>query len=183
MRIGWPKDGEVKRVRLVARTYNSLPTAERPPLPAFDPAALYAQRELPSLDLLAEPKAVARRRLQIKLQMPTMRVPSDWAPGQRAVTDSEPRIVVREVVREVVRAADGSAAPVPTPAPAVPAKPADPRVAALKSHFSLMQTFLDSQSRVLGGLPAQVPSTLLPSLAPAPAAVRPSFVPPSSTGE
>ena len=150
---------------------------------AFDPAALYAQRELPSLDLLAEPKAVARRRLQIKLQMPTMRVPSDWAPGQRAVTDSEPRIVVREVVREVVRAADGSAAPVPTPSPAVPAKPADPRVAALKSHFSLMQTFLDSQSRVLGGLPAQVPSTLLPGLAPAPVADRPAFVPPSSTGE
>jgi acyl transferase domain-containing protein/phosphopantetheinyl transferase len=119
----------------------------------FEPAALYAHREVAEIDLLVEPKTVARRNLQIKLQMPTMRVPDDWAPAHRA--PQQPQIVVREVIKEVFvdRATPGMASPAPSTLP-VYAKPSDPRMAALKSHFSLMQTFLDSQSRVLGGIPA-----------------------------
>jgi acyl transferase domain-containing protein/phosphopantetheinyl transferase len=121
---------------------------------SFEPAALYAHREIAEIELLTEPKTVARRNLQIKLQMPTLRVPTDWAPAQRAM--QKPQIVVKEVIKEVVREVDRASIAPGAAAPSAPAyaKPSDPRMAALKSHFSLMQNFLDSQARVLGGMPA-----------------------------
>lgn len=149
---------------------------------AFEPAALYAHREIPALDLQAAPAPVLRRSLTIKLQMPTMRLPPDWAPAQRAYA---PPIVegVKDVVKPaVVEPAPVAAAPV-VAAPSHAAQAADPRMAALKSHFALMQAFLDSQARVLGAAPATQPAVVAdaaaptPQLPPAIVAAEPGFDP------
>ncbi len=114
---------------------------------SFDPQQLYANREIPLLSLSAAPAAAAKIKPKIKLQMPLIHLPDDVPP--------------MPTPKPVVSAA---AAPAPTatamPAPVASAAaaatlpaavPVDPRLAVLKSHFALMQDFLDSQARVLDG--------------------------------
>lgn len=113
----------------------------------FDSQQLYANRQIPALTLVAAPSAAPKAKPKIKLQMPLIHLPDDVRPMP------ETRIVVTQAPSPApapVAAPVTAAVTVPVPA-AVPATPADPRLEVLKSHFSLMQEFLDSQSRVLDG--------------------------------
>lgn len=118
---------------------------------AFDPAALFAHRDLPVLDLDAAPSAPGRPLMQLSLLMPVLRLP--------------------EALNKPLPAAQLSAAAITaaTPAPVLPASSAaadkDPRSAALQSHFALMQEFLDSQSRVLGLMTGQPIAAAAPAVA------------------
>jgi acyl transferase domain-containing protein/phosphopantetheinyl transferase len=129
---------------------------------SFDPAALYAQRRIDGeIDLLAEPSKAARRTITLKLQMPSLRMPQDWAPAKRPLPTSASEAPKPAVVAE----SRSVEAPPPQAAISMPAAPIDPRMAALKSHFALMQDFMQSQARVLGiGMAA--PATPAPTVAP-----------------
>ncbi len=130
------------------------------------PEALYTHRDIADVDLAAVPRLPARAKFRLKLQMPSMRVPDGWNKPLPAATP------VREEVRSsVVRMERAATVPAPAAAPPklaaiapppapiaapTPVTPADPRLQALQTHFSLMQDFLDSQARVIGvmGMPA-----------------------------
>ncbi len=105
---------------------------------AFDPQQLYADRDIATLQLAATPAAAPRPKPRIKLQMPLIHLPADVPPMPKATVVMAPPAV--------------TAQPVSTAAtPAAVQAAADPRLEVLKSHFSLMQEFLDSQARVLDG--------------------------------
>ncbi|WP_374680169.1 beta-ketoacyl synthase N-terminal-like domain-containing protein [Hydrocarboniphaga effusa] len=114
---------------------------------SFDPAALYAHRRIDGeIDLLAEPVKSTRRTITLKLQMPTLRMPQDWAPAKRPLP-----VPASEAPKPAVVAGPRPVdATLPQAAIATPAAPIDPRMAALQSHFALMQDFMQSQARVLG---------------------------------
>lgn len=108
---------------------------------AFDAHALYAHRRIDSVpDLLAEPVVTRPRTIRLKLEMPKLELPADWAPARRV-----PAMATAET-----RSAPAPAVPAHDAAPAPAPRPVDPRMAALQSHFSLMQAFIESQARVLG---------------------------------
>ncbi|MDR3417971.1 MAG: beta-ketoacyl synthase N-terminal-like domain-containing protein [Nevskia sp.] len=130
----------------------------------FQPAALYAQRRVPDLDLHAAPRPERKPGIRLKLRMPELHIPADWKPLQRRVRP--------------VEAPPPASAPPPAPAPAIAAVPptavADPRLDALRAHFSLMQEFLDSQARVLGALALPAAPVSAPPPAEAPVLAGPS---------
>ncbi|MFA5941944.1 MAG: beta-ketoacyl synthase N-terminal-like domain-containing protein [Sinimarinibacterium sp.] len=159
---------------------------------AFEPARLYAHRAIASIDLMAEPPAPPRSVPPLKLITPVWKLPEAFRrplPTAPSPHDSGERAGVRGLVND-------GAPPHPrldklgndsmsfpssqTPLPHMrggegvseSATPIDPRMAALKAHFALMQDFLDSQARVLGlvtgATPAPVAAT--PPLAAAPIA-------------
>lgn len=111
---------------------------------AFDPAKLYAHRQIAALALDAAPAPAPKAKPKIKLQMPLVRLPAGVPP-----------MPVTQAPAAPVASPSTPAAPVPAPVAPVAASPvaaiADPRLEALKSHFALMQDFLDSQARVLDG--------------------------------
>lgn len=124
---------------------------------AFDPQALFAHRDLPPLPA-ADPAGLQRPRLN--LQMPRLawpeRLPVPPLPIEAAAAAPAPL-------------ASAPPASVPTgPAMAMAVAPPDPRMAALQTHFSLMQSFLESQARVLGlasAAPAAAVAAALPAAA------------------
>lgn len=129
---------------------------------SFDPAALYAHRRIDGeIDLLAGPVKSTRRTITLKLQMPTLRMPQDWAPAKR------PLPVPASEAPKPALAAESRPADVAPPQAAIvtPAAPVDPRMAALKSHFALMQDFMQSQARVLG-IGVAAPAAAAPTVAP-----------------
>jgi len=104
----------------------------------FEPARLYAQREIASLDLLDEPRPAVKPAPLLKLVTPYWTLPEEFRrPLPQATTAAS------------AAPAAAPAAPAALPVPP-PAAPADPRLTMLNSHFALMQDFLDSQARVLG---------------------------------
>jgi acyl transferase domain-containing protein len=108
----------------------------------FDPAKLYSHREIPALDLDAAPAPVPKLKPKIKLQMPLVHLPDGTPPMPVAAAAAVTPAPV----------AAPAAQPVPTPVAGLAVSaPLDPRLEALKSHFALMQDFLDSQARVLDG--------------------------------
>ncbi|NKF21412.1 type I polyketide synthase [Solimonas marina] len=120
---------------------------------AFQPGALYSHRDIDDLDLMAAPKTAKRRGITIDLQMPELSLPADWAPLKRrpaaAAVAERPANVVEATARAKV---------VPIKKPADTAAVAlDPRSEMLRSHFALMQDFLDSQSRVLAAMTGTAP--------------------------
>jgi acyl transferase domain-containing protein/phosphopantetheinyl transferase len=139
---------------------------------SMQPAALYAGREIAAIDLTAPPPAAAKPKPKLKLQMPTIKLPADWKPAirrNRRSTDVQPEDadhpkVVRIETAAAERRAEAAAALAPTAPTVVTAPPVivDPRLEALKTHFSLMQEFLDSQARVLSGIGAA--NTVTPTL-------------------
>lgn len=113
----------------------------------FDPQQLYRHREIPALTLRAAPGAAPKVKPKIKLQMPLIHLPDDVRPMPEA------KVIVAPAPAGSAPPAAGPAAAAPSVSvpQAAPVAPADPRLAALKSHFALMQEFLDSQARVLDG--------------------------------
>ncbi|MGH8444317.1 MAG: type I polyketide synthase, partial [Solimonas sp.] len=137
---------------------------------AFEPAALYGHREIEAIDLMLAPRAAKRRGITIGLQMPELSLPANWAPLQRTLQAALPAdAAVRADVHPNVVPMPKKAEPAPLPAAAELA--ADPRGELMRTHFSLMQDFLDSQARVL----AAMTGTSAVALAPAPStALAPS---------
>lgn len=120
----------------------------------FDPARLYAHREVETFDLLAAPRKPGRAMQSLSLRMPTVHLPERF---ERPLPQA---------------AAPLGASSAPAPAPAAGSD--DPRLAALKTHFALMQDFLDSQARVMGLAPAPAPLAETPrAVAPPPAPAAP----------
>ncbi|WP_051748668.1 type I polyketide synthase [Nevskia soli] len=118
------------------------------------PEALYTHRDIDDVDLAAVPRLPTRAKYRLKLQMPGIHVPEGWSkpfPAQQAA-EAKPKVVYLERPTPAAVPAVPAAQPaaIVAPAPAKPSAPADPRLQALQTHFSLMQDFLDSQSRVLG---------------------------------
>jgi len=98
----------------------------------MQPAALFAHRDVPEVP--APSDVVAPR---LNLMMPRLQWPENMA---------VPPLPLPATARNV----SPIEAPVATPAAAPPVGATDPRSVALQSHFALMQSFLDSQARVLG---------------------------------
>lgn len=125
---------------------------------ALRPEALYAHRDIADVDLAAVPRLPARPKYRLKLQMPGIRIPDGWNKPLPAAEPGAGKVVRLERPAAPPPAASAPAPAVmaqPLPAPPPPAAvppPADPRLQALQTHFSLMQDFLDSQSRVLSSL-------------------------------
>lgn len=141
----------------------------------MDLTALYRHRNIPAMDLETAP-AKRKPRQHLNLHLPALRVPDDWEPAKRLdrrstdldfsdIQTGEKVIALNEVKLDPTPAPTApNASPAPDPAPAkpapvhVPAAPAassastgsDTRLAAVQSHFALMQQFLDSQARVFG---------------------------------
>lgn len=126
---------------------------------AFDPQQLYVNRDIPVLNLPAAPSAAPKVKPKIKLQMPLIHLPDDVPPMPEAKVIVAPAPAVAAVAS---RSPAASAAPVIPPAAAAPA---DPRLEVLKSHFALMQDFLDSQARVLDGFAGNAPISADPGVA------------------
>ena len=131
------------------------------------PEALYTHRDIADVDLAAVPRLPTRAKYRLKLQMPGIHVPDAW---NKPMPMAEPASKVVRMERAgalpaAVAAVAEKPAAIPPAAAAVPAAPADPRLQALQTHFSLMQDFLDSQARVLGlqsgGVPASPVGPLL----------------------
>ncbi|WP_028009526.1 type I polyketide synthase [Solimonas flava] len=146
---------------------------------AFEPAALYAHRDIDTLDLMAAPRAAGRRGITISLQMPELSLPADWAPLRRQLqaTPAAPAAAADPAHPKVVPLKRPEAAP----AVAVAEAAADPRSELLRTHFSLMQDFLDSQSRVLAAMTGTAPLPPLtmpgPPAMPAAAGAAPAGAP------
>ncbi|MES0872718.1 beta-ketoacyl synthase N-terminal-like domain-containing protein [Sinimarinibacterium thermocellulolyticum] len=104
----------------------------------FDPRKLYAHRDVAEFDLLAPPRVPKTGAPKQALRMPQVVLPAQW---KRPL-------------------------PATSPLPQAGTANEDARLALLRSHFALMQDFLDSQARVLG-LVAGVATTVTPT-APAP---------------
>ncbi|WP_348673749.1 beta-ketoacyl synthase N-terminal-like domain-containing protein [uncultured Abyssibacter sp.] len=126
---------------------------------SMDLTTLYRHRDIPVMDLETIP-AKGKPRQHLNLHLPALHIPDDWEPARRLnrrSTDMDPTSIPKgpKVVplKETV-------APEPAPArqaqPAIPASN-DPRLAAVRSHFELMQQFLASQARVFGVAPAEMP--------------------------
>lgn len=119
----------------------------------FPPTALFAHRDIPPLAEASATAAVVPPRLN--LMMPRLSWPQDLP-----------------VPPLPLAAATTPAATPDAAAPAMASPPtvtADPRQAALQTHFSLMRDFLDSQARVLGlvsGTAAAVPPAPAQAAAP-----------------
>ncbi len=107
----------------------------------FAPQALFTQRAIAPLALMTAPRAAGKPRLQLKLITPTLTLPE-------AFRKPLPKLVERAV--ETVKLPAASPALATLSAMPTSTISSDPRMAALKAHFSLMQEFLDSQARVLG---------------------------------
>ncbi len=122
----------------------------------WNPAALYAHRTIPAIDLLAPPAPAPKPGIKLKLQMPVLSLPADFKPAPSV------RVVEKVITAPAPASATGAVAPpkvskaAPLPV-AVPAAPVDPRLNVLQTHFALMQDFLDSQARVLGIAPPADP--------------------------
>ncbi|GAC1633358.1 MAG: beta-ketoacyl synthase N-terminal-like domain-containing protein [Nevskia sp.] len=118
---------------------------------AMRPAALYAHREIAELRLDAPPLAAPKTKPRLKLQMPLVHLPQEFkaaaaAQSRRVAEDhlgaqAEPNPKVVHLERR--RKSE-------PPSEIETAAASDPRLDTLKTHFALMQEFLDSQSRVLG---------------------------------
>ncbi|HSW15281.1 MAG TPA: acyltransferase domain-containing protein, partial [Solimonas sp.] len=137
----------------------------------FEPARLYAQREIADLDLLATPKPLAKPLTPLKLISPVWKLPEEF---RRPLPQGTVPAAIAPVAPAAPAAVAAPAAPAPVAAaPVAPAAAADPRLTMLNAHFALMQDFLDSQARVLGlatgTAPAAAPT--LPMAMPAAAAV------------
>lgn len=150
---------------------------------AMRPSALYAQRQIPELRLDAPPAAAPKAKPRIKLQMPLVHLPQSYrdealarlmpARAPSVDTDAHPNVVVIEPRRRSEHAAPAPlvSPSLPTPAPVPAETPPDPRLDALKTHFALMQDFLDSQARILGlAAPHPAATIAAPSAALSPAA-------------
>lgn len=116
----------------------------------FQPARLYAHRDLAEFDLLSDPRPAKKGKPRQALSMPIVKLPEKWK------QKSPPPARAAEAAMPAASAGSPPNAPAPlalTPtASASSGSPvvADPRLTALQTHFSLMQEFLDSQARVLG---------------------------------
>lgn len=122
----------------------------------FDPARLYDHRDIPDLRLDAAPAGAPRPKPRIKLQNPLLHLPDD-VPAMPRLAAAAPAVAPATVAAVPAAAASLDAGSPPA------AAPVDARLEALKSHFALMQEFLDSQARVLGGLGAPA-ATALPAV-------------------
>jgi acyl transferase domain-containing protein/phosphopantetheinyl transferase len=145
----------------------------------FDPEVLYAHREIDTLDLAAVPRdSAARPAMKLNTRIRTLHLPPDWAPLQRSFKPAEAAKPASKT------ADDGEAhanvvpidrAPVRKSEPPPPPAPEDPRLDFLRTHFGLMQEFLDSQARVLTGLTVGAQPQAARALAPAPPGTQPAF--------
>ena len=139
---------------------------------AMRPAALYAHREIAELRLDAPPLAAPKPKARLKLQMPLVHLPQEFktaALERKPAQDAAPAAPREPAAHPNVVSLEPR-----KPVEVAPAAPvvADPRLDALKTHFALMQEFLDSQARVLGGfaVPGAAAPVGLPVPAPVPAA-------------
>lgn len=120
----------------------------------LDPSALYAHRDVPAVDpdTPAEP---GRAKTRLQLSIPPLAPGDDWqAPPMPQAEPAQARPAWP------VESAPADAATPPTAVdassghaghdPMASATPTDPRLAAVQSHFSLMNEFLASQARVMG---------------------------------
>jgi acyl transferase domain-containing protein/phosphopantetheinyl transferase len=146
----------------------------------FNPAALYSHREVDTIDLMAAPRDTASRpAMKLNTRIRTLHLPPDWAPLQR-------KFVPADTVRDAAKPQPGEAeshanvvrldrAAARKTEPAAPPVPDDPRMAFLRTHFGLMQEFLDSQARVLTGLAMPMSSDTVRSLVQPPAGTSEAF--------
>lgn len=104
----------------------------------LSPAALFAHRDIPALT-----PAGSKRPPSLSLMMPHLEWPKDMA------------------IRPLPEATTVPHSPAVT-APAQAPITDDPRSVALQSHFALMQSFLDSQARVLGLVSGAAPAATAP---------------------
>jgi acyl transferase domain-containing protein/phosphopantetheinyl transferase len=115
----------------------------------FDPRKLYARRDIAERDLLAPLPAPRKLAAKQALRMPQVVLPERWkkplpSPSGRGAGGEGAGFA-------------GDSAPMARPSPAPAGHPLPPagegneaaRLALLRSHFALMQDFLDSQARVL----------------------------------
>jgi acyl transferase domain-containing protein/phosphopantetheinyl transferase (holo-ACP synthase) len=105
----------------------------------FDPRKLYRHRDIAVHDLLEPLQAPKKTPPRQALRMPKIELPAQWKRPLPAAS-----------------ANDGSSA---SPRLRGEAEQDDPRVQLLRSHFALMQDFLDSQARVLGLVSGSTPTT------------------------
>ncbi len=142
----------------------------------FNPAALYSHREIETIDLAAAPRdSASRPAMKLNTRIRALHLPPDWAPLHRtfqpaaaeaARDGAKPQTAIElESHANVVRIDRAIARK-------TEAAPEDPRMAFLRTHFGLMQEFLDSQARVLTGLTTPISDT-----------VRSLAQPPSGTTE
>lgn len=99
---------------------------------AFDPRRLYAHRDIAVHDLLGAPRAPKKAAPKAGLQMPQIKLPEQWKrplPQTSHASSGQP-------LNPALSPAGGGEG--------------DQRLAVLQGHFQLMQSFLDSQARVLG---------------------------------
>jgi acyl transferase domain-containing protein/phosphopantetheinyl transferase len=132
----------------------------------MQPAALFAHRETGEATL-ALPTETAKKVPVLNLHLPALTLDISSLPAL-------PKAAAAESTAPTPEASQAPAMPV------TPAAPADPRVQAVKAHFELMQAFLDSQMRVLGGVSAaqvQAPASPPPVVAAAAPTPRPQPAP------
>ena len=148
---------------------------------AFDPRKLYAHRDIAALDLLAPPRAPRKAAAKQALRMPQVVLPEQWKkplPSPTTGLHSLPSPASGRGAGGEGAGFAGDSAPMARPSPApqegVGGHPLpqageginDPRLTLLRSHFALMQDFLDSQARVLGlvaGTAPTNPSAAMPA--------------------
>lgn len=131
---------------------------------ALDPSALYAHRDVPAVDpdTPAEPR---REKPKLQLSIPPLAPGDDWQVPPMPQADAAPAAPASpHAPPPAASAGDDQIASAP---PSTPAAPTDPRLAAVQSHFSLMNEFLASQARVMGlSAPQQTqPATATPAAA------------------
>ncbi|MGQ0620034.1 MAG: beta-ketoacyl synthase N-terminal-like domain-containing protein [Panacagrimonas sp.] len=137
----------------------------------FQPARLYAHRQIAEFDLLADPRPAKKGKPRQALTMPVVTLPEKWKqklPGGGGAPVSQ--TAVSALSPTSVGSVPAATSPAATVVLSTPASQEDPRLTTLQAHFSLMQEFLESQARVLG---------LATGTAPAPAIVVKAMPPPS----
>lgn len=101
----------------------------------FDAAKLYAHRDIAAFDLFSDPRPPRKAAARGSLRMPVVTLPEKWKRVAAPAAAVLPVLPATSAALPSVPAAVGAA---------------DPRLAALQTHFALMQEFLDGQARVLG---------------------------------
>ena len=124
------------------------------------PSAVFAHRAIEAADLDA-PSVKAKPRMHLNLQIPQVQLTPDMLPAlpQPEVPVAPPAEADDAPAAALPRSPSASPAPAEAPArdvsdaapmaaPAQPSTAEDPRGAWVRSHFALMQTFLENQQRV-----------------------------------
>lgn len=129
---------------------------------ALDPSALYAHRDVPTVDpdTPAEPR---RQKPRLQLSIPPLAPGDDWQAPPMPKADTPAASGTLPAASDVATSSSAPASSGNQQTASTP--PADPRLAAVQSHFSLMNEFLASQARVMGlSSPAQTqPATDAPA--------------------